>query len=136
MLGGDPNGLPFHKFCYEEWKAKYGIKPPWSKKDYSILAAAYKTVGDDASARSMWTTFLANSDPFNAGHSPGKFAFNLCMWSAGANLKPKPDARSHALTDLYEARAKILRQIESEPEFSTETERRNEYVRRVKELDS
>ena len=110
MLGGDENGIPFKDFCFEEWRAKYGVKPPWMKKDYMILAAALKTLGDEAQARSCWKSFLQNKDPFNFGHSPGKFVFNLSMWAAVAPKPPQPKSKSRndeLLDRMAQAQAEV-----------------------------
>lgn len=135
MMGGDPNGVPFHVFCYEEWKSKYGTSPPWGKKEYSQLAEAHHRLDTEELARSTWNTFLASTDSFHEGHSPGQFLWSLSKMTARAvkAISKQPEqTENKALAD----RARIMREVYTDPAWSgkTELEKRTEYARRAREL--
>ncbi len=93
MIGGDPNGVPFHQFCHQEWRDKYGIKPPWLVKDYASLARALKVSASEEIARAAWRAYLASTDPFYQGHSPTKFVHSIDRWMVRVIPKPAPKSK-------------------------------------------
>ncbi len=114
MLGGDSNGVPFHVFCHDEWRDKYGDKPPWLAKDYTQLATALKALGGEEKARAAWRMFLASTDQFYEGHPPGKFLGSLSRWVAKAP-KPQKQVEGEAVSAALR-RAGLMAKIYAEVE--------------------
>ena len=135
MLGGDENGVLFKDWAWEEWKAKYGTSPPWSKKEFAQLADARHRIDTEQVAREAWTKFLASTDEFYAGHEPGKFLYSLSRWVAGVAAKrPRRDKmqedgpwadRTACLVELY-------RKVNADDSIS-EAKKRDEVSRRFRE---
>jgi len=113
MIGGDSTGVPYHVFCHDEWRDKYGIRPPWGNKEFAQLAQAYKRFENDGVARSTWKLYLASGDEFYQGHEPGKFLASLSRWIVKA---PKPKkAASFPGAARAAAMAKVVREVHADP---------------------
>lgn len=135
MLHGDPNGLPFKDWAWEEWRDKYGVKAPWLGKDFVVMANALKALGDEATARAAWTAFLASDDLFYQGHEPGKFLASLSRWAAKTKPKSARRDKMHEDPKWAERKAALLqiyREVAADASIP-ETEKRDECSRRFRE---
>lgn len=131
MIGGDLHAPAFKDFCHQEWKDKYGIKPPWLAKDYVCLANVLRVV-DDPVARAAWKAYLASDDDFYQGHSPRKFLSSIDRWTVKA--VPKVERKE---TFPGAARAAAMARVVAEvsrDESIPESEKRAEMSRRWREL--
>lgn len=132
-MGGDPNGVPFHVFAFEEWRAKYGTKPPWGKREFTNLAAARSRFDTEDLARAAWTVYLKNTDTFFEGHGPSKFLMELGKWVAKApKAQPKKQADGEAVARSRRM-AKIYAEVERDSAIP-DSEKKNEASRRCREL--
>ena len=134
VMGGDPNGVLFKDWAWEEWRTKYGVKPPWGAREFTNLAAARSRFDDEALARAAWTVYLANTEPFYEGHGPGKFLFELGKWIAKA---PRPAVAKKPETYPGAERAAkmvaILKEVEADDTIPA-TMKRDEMARRWRQL--
>ena len=133
-MGGDSNGVPFHTFCWEEWKAKYGTSPPWGTREFVNLVEARKRIDTEQVARDAWTKYLASTDEFYAGHEPGKFLSSLSRWVA----KSVPRQRRDKMREdgPWAERTNFLIQLHKEVNADDsihELKKRDEVSRRFKE---
>ena len=132
MIGGDSNGVPFHTFCFEEWKSKYGTKPPWLKVDYIELAKARTTFESEDIARAAWQKFLASDDPFYAGHEPRKFLSSLGRWVPKQRLRRDKMRDDGPWAERTAALVELHRQVNADDSIP-EAGKRDEVSRRFRE---
>lgn len=135
MIGGDPNGVPFHVFAHQEWLDRYGVKPPWGKVEYMKLATALKRLDTSEAARNAWIAYLADEDQYLTGHPPGLFLSQLSRWVVKAiKARPKPrkepDFPGKARADAMVA---IMREVELDPTIP-QPMKRDEMARRWKQI--
>lgn len=133
MLGGDANGVTFRDFCWESWKSLYGTSPPWGNKEFAQLHEARQRIDTEQLAREAWSKFMASTDPFHEGHSPGKFLYSLSEMTARA-VKAIPRERRDKMTE--DAKTLALRRIYAEVNEDVsipEAEKQNEASRRYRE---
>ena len=69
-------------WAYEQWTTEHGAEPTWGKVEWASLNRAIKRSG--TTFRGRWTAYLANTEPFYAGHNPRKFILDLDKWAATA----------------------------------------------------
>jgi hypothetical protein len=132
MNGGDSNGWPFKDWAFEQWRAKYGTKPPWGKVDFIKLSTARERFDTEDLARAAWDAYLASTDEFYAGHDPGHFLSSLSRWVAKA---PKAPVRhSDADEARYAEMRRILREVERDPSIP-EDKKRVEAAKRWKAIE-
>ena len=134
LIGGDGNGVLFKDFCWEEWKAKYGTSPPWRNKEFAQLADARHRIDTEQVARDAWTKFLADPEPFYAGHEPGKFLSSLSRWVAKSVPRQRRDKMQ--MDDKWSERTNYLVQLHKEVNADDsihELKKRDEVSRRFKE---
>ena len=130
MMGGDSNGVLFKDYCWQEWKDKYGTKPPWKTKEFTQLADARSRFDDEDLARSTWNTFLKSEDPFHEGHSPGQFLYSLSKMTArAAKVKPQKQVEGEGVSRLLRRMAEIAAEVDKDHTIP-ESERQNEYKKR------
>ena len=134
MIGGDPNGVPFHAFAFVEWRDKYGVKPPWGKVEYMKLAAALKRFDEPEQARAAWLAFLADPDPYYQGHAPGLFIATLSKWTVKGIPKPAPRPEKFPGSERAAKMVAILREVEADATIPA-TMKRDEMARRWKGIE-
>jgi len=132
MIHGDETAVPFKDWAFEEWRTKYGVKPPWGKREYTNLAAARSRFDTEELARAAWSTYLKNSEPFYEGHGPGKFLYDLGKWTAKVPKRPQKQVEGEAVVRAQRM-AKIYAEVERDASIP-EAEKKNEASRRWKEL--
>lgn len=120
---------PFADYAHAAWQKKYGNPPPWTGKMYAQLSKARQVLKDERVAQLSWEKFLADPDPFYQGHEPGLFLARLPRWAT----YPKKHAVPVASNAGWSERAEMMAAIYADPQWSNDTERRNEYVRQVRE---
>jgi len=137
MLGGDQTGIPFRVFCWEEWKAKYRTSPPWGKKEFAQLHEARARIDTEQLAQEAWTKFMASTDSFHEGHSPGQFLYSLSKMTARAAQAATRMHRDGMRADPgYAERTKALQRIYAEvykDDSIHEMDKRSECSRRFRE---
>jgi len=137
MIGGDPNGVPFHVWAFEEWKAAHGFDPPWGKVEYIKLATAFKRFAHPDYARDAWTAFLADSDPYSEGHPPGLFLSQLAKWQVKANKRQAKPKKNETFPGAARAAEMVRIRMEVERDASIpEGSKRDEMARRWKGIAS
>ena len=131
MLGGDAVGVSFKDWAFEQWREKYGTKPPWGKVEYISLATALERLDTEDEARAAWDAYLACDEPFYQGHAPRLFLRDLGKW-VGRYKRPKPVEQE----DPVRARMlKILLEVERDPSIP-EDKKRLEAAKRWKGIQA
>ena len=121
----------FADFAHAAWKRKYGHEPPWTGKMYAQLSKARQVLKDERVAELSWEKYLADTDAFYQGHEPGLFLARLPRWATYPKAPPNHNKATHQQS--WDERAKLMATIYADPKWTNDTERRNEYVRQVRE---
>ena len=123
---------PFGDYCFQAWRRKYGHDPPWADKVYPLLSKARLLFkGNDEAARLSWDRFLANTNEFYHGHDPGLFLAHITRFATYPKPAPKP-LKIEDPDGPTEQRRLIMKAVYEDPSIP-ENQRRDEYIRRVRE---
>ena len=121
----------FADFCFQAWKRKYGHEPPWSQADYAILSKAKKQLqGREDVAELSWATFLANTDEFWKGHEPKMFLARLAKFATYPKRMIVPET-----DEKLERMREAMREVYADPQYTTEQERRDAWVKILRERE-
>jgi len=74
----------FKDWCWNSWNEYHGIEAPWGSAEFKTLHTIWKRLPSDGLARQVWQTYLANHEPFFAGHDPKKLLNQLSRFTADA----------------------------------------------------
>jgi len=78
----------FRDHAWDTWEQAEGDAPPWAAPEFKQLQGAWKKLGADMDkARCYWGNYLADPDPFYAGHPPKLFLCNPARWQRKARTK-------------------------------------------------
>jgi uncharacterized protein YdaU (DUF1376 family) len=108
----DPRYVPFGRFAFGAFEAKYGRKPSWQKKDWkglkNLLAAAPTLSVSELQTR--WTDFLASTEAFTEkqGGSLAYFCSHADSFISGPLLE-RTKGGSNAKPSLVDAIETTLR---------------------------